>query len=133
MESYDETAKAASISALVPKIVAVIRDGNIGSFIEYINTPKGLLAALSEENMSTLHEIYLLNPMFFDDALILIKDNLLSYRGGRMIPEVEEKLSKIRSYVINLLGHPAIDNAGRHRLEILLRELPEVGADRKEI
>jgi hypothetical protein len=70
--------------------------------------------------------------MFFDDAFILIKDNLLSYRGTRFIPEVEEKLSEIRSYVIDLLKDPAIDNAGRHRLEILLNELPEVVGDRKE-
>jgi hypothetical protein len=132
LAGYDDNAKVASILSLIPDVLRIMGEGDIRSFIDCINKPRGLLAAITEKSLSALRDIYFSNPMFFDDALFLIKDSLLSHRGGNIIPDAEGKLVQIRNYVVDFLKDPAIDNSGRRRLKDLLNQLPLVGEDRKE-
>lgn len=133
LDGYDETAKAAAIKSSITDIVEVIKKEDISLFLEYINQkPKGLLAALSEESMSALRQIYAKNPMFFNDVITFINKELLASRTTQIIPKVEKKLSQIRHFVVEFLKNGKVDNSGRLRLERLLNKLPIVGEDKQD-
>jgi len=128
LNGYDEKAQTAAIDAIIPDILAAIENGNLNVFLELISgRPKGLQSAVSEKSLSALHEVFKKNRMFFNDAVTFLVEELLAYRASRIIHDVENKISRVRELVVNLVEDGELDKSDRHRLQMLLEKLPVVG------
>lgn len=125
LEAYDEKAQTAVVKSQVATIVAAIKDENFELFFTTIKQrSEGILAAVSEEGLDALYTMFLKNRLFFNDAVSQLIYQLNTYRGSQIINNMEEKLSRIRALITNLLTRPDLDNSDQQRLKSLLEKLP---------
>ena len=132
-DGYDEKAQAAAIGAIIPDTVSAIESEDLNSLLNHISQkPKGLQSAVSEKSLSALFAVFKKNRMFFNDTVTFIVEELLAYRTTRIIPNIEERLIRIRELVQSLLDQKGLDSSDRNRLTILLKKMPLVGETNQE-